>query len=341
MIVNTVKLVLSLCPLFPQGSLQRETLRQFVHFLPQLLHAQGLRSQDVESSSTLIAQGKWRQVWELALAQAARNQAKHERNPTTARPRSGDEKSKSALKWGNLAKACAIVCKEMTPACSDDTVDKLRALHPDLNLNNLPMLESLNAFWDSEDGQDLKNKWFTVTKVRKYFRNFKAIGAADIDGWCGREEARYLLMSNDAELHQLILDELVFPYIMGEFLTQFLPEIPGGLLFAFLKKNGGLRLLCGSLWRRCAARLVCDCTRDAAHKYFTTTYPNFMQCAGGLHDGATRCAQLLNMLHDLPMKTTILMISSFHQHRHRSGFSRNLPSGYLRHSHGQGYKVIR
>ena len=24
-----------------------------------------------------------------------------------------------------------------------------------------------------------------------------------------------------------------------------------------------------------------------------------MQCAGGLQDGATRCAQLLNMLHDL------------------------------------------
>ncbi len=108
-------------------------------------------------------------------------------------------------------------------------------------------------------------------------------------------------MNNDVELHQLILDELIFPYIMGGFLAQFLPEIAGGLLFAFLKKNGGLRpLLCGSLWRRCAARLVCDCTRDAAHKYFTTTYPNFMQCAGSLHDGATRCAQLLNMLHDLP-----------------------------------------
>ena len=27
-----------------------------------------------------------------------------------------------------------------------------------------------------------------------------------------------------------------------------------------------------------------------------------MQGAGGLQDGATRCAQLLNMLHDLPME---------------------------------------
>jgi hypothetical protein len=53
-------------------------------------------------------------------------------------------------------------------------------------------------------------------------------------------------------------------------------------------------------WRRCAARLINGYTRNAAHRYFTTTYPNFMQCAGGLEDGATRCAQLLNMLHDLP-----------------------------------------
>jgi hypothetical protein len=58
LIVNTTKLVLSLYPLFPPGSNERETLRQFVHFLPQLLHAARLRHQDVESSSALIAQGK-------------------------------------------------------------------------------------------------------------------------------------------------------------------------------------------------------------------------------------------------------------------------------------------
>ena len=29
----------------------------------------------------------------------------------------------------------------------------------------------------------------------------------------------------------------------------------------------------------CAARLINDYTRDVAHTYFTTTYPNFMQCA--------------------------------------------------------------
>jgi hypothetical protein len=119
----------------------------------------------------------------------------------------------------------------------------------------------------------------------------------DIDGWRGREHLLYLFTNNDTELRQLIIDELIFPHVMGE----FLPQLAGGLLFAFLKKDGGLRpLLCWSIWRRCAARVTSNCTRDAAHTYLTTSYPNFMQCAGGLQDGATRCAQLLNMLHDLP-----------------------------------------
>jgi hypothetical protein len=98
LITNTTKMVLSLCPLFPQGSNERETLRQFVHFLPQLLHAAGLRHQNVESSSALIAQGKWRQVWSMALARAANLQAKRERNPSTPRQRSATEKAKYAHK---------------------------------------------------------------------------------------------------------------------------------------------------------------------------------------------------------------------------------------------------
>jgi hypothetical protein len=37
------------------------------------------------SSSAMIAQGKWRQVWRMALARAANLQAKREQNPSTAR----------------------------------------------------------------------------------------------------------------------------------------------------------------------------------------------------------------------------------------------------------------
>jgi hypothetical protein len=59
-ICNATKLALSLCPLFPHGSEERAIMRQFVHFLPQLLHAAGLRHQDVEYCCAIFVQGKWR-----------------------------------------------------------------------------------------------------------------------------------------------------------------------------------------------------------------------------------------------------------------------------------------
>jgi hypothetical protein len=73
-------------------------------FLPQLLHAAGLRHQDVESSSVLIAQGKWTQVWSMALARAANLQANREKNPSTARQRFATEKAKYAPKCDTTGK---------------------------------------------------------------------------------------------------------------------------------------------------------------------------------------------------------------------------------------------
>ena len=113
--------------------------------------------------------------------------------------------------------------------------------------------------------------------------------------------------NNDTELHQLIIDELVFPYVMGEFLPLFQPQLAGGLLFAFLKIDGGLRpFLCGSIWRRCAARLTSDCTRDAARTYFTTTYPN--QVAYRIVPRDARSCLTCSMI--CPRTTKTLMILS-------------------------------
>ena len=113
---------------------------------------------------------------------------------------------------------------------------------------------------------------------------------------------------------------------MGDFLPQFLSERAGKLLFAFLKPDGDLRhRLCGTIWRQCVARLISDDTRHAAHKYLTTTYPNFMQCAGGLEHGA-RWAQLLNMLH-VPALQGVTSSAS------RSRRSRGSSAALLRLSH--------
>ena len=156
---------------------------------------------------------------------------------------------------GNLSEACKIVCQEQIAACNDDTIQQLRDLHPerslDLDLQHLPTPAELEDFWESEDGRAITNKWFSLAKIRKYFRTRPALGAADIDGWRGREHVSYLFQNNDHELHQLIIDELIMPYVLGTLHPNLLPEYAGGVLVAFLKPGGGIRpLVIGSIWRR-------------------------------------------------------------------------------------------
>jgi hypothetical protein len=278
LIVNTTKLVLSLCPLFGQGSNERATLRQFVHFLPRLLHTVGLRHQDVESSRVLIAQGKWRQVWRMALARTVNLQTKREKNPSTARQRSATEKAKCAHKCataGNVSKTCKIVCQEMIPACSDD-----------------------------QASQKFENI-FAIAK--RLVQQTSMTGAvASMFFICLRTMTRNCIISSSTISFSLMS--------WGNFSLFFCPNLRGAFCLRFSRKMAVFALFCvgQSVHRRQidphrrgrrplhAVRLTSECTRDAAHTYFNTTYPNFMQCAGGLQVGATRCAQLINMLHDLP-----------------------------------------
>jgi hypothetical protein len=102
------------------------------------------------------------------------------------RQRSTKEKAQYAHKCataGNVSKSCKIVSQEQIPACNDDTIHKLRDLHPErslgLNLDNLPSPEALDAFWDGEDGKVLWNKWFSVKKSSKIFSHAPS-------DWCSR-----------------------------------------------------------------------------------------------------------------------------------------------------------
>ena len=68
----------------------------------------------------------------------------------------------------------------------------------------------------------------------------------------------------------------------------------------FARTRGGL-LFAKGLWHSTSfVRFHLASMRSSAHKRLHAHHHIFMQCAGGLEDGATRCAQLLNMLHDLP-----------------------------------------
>jgi len=183
-----------------------------------------------------------------------------------------------------------------------------------------------------EEGKALRNKIFSVTKVGKYFRNCQALGATDIDGWRGREHILYLFTYNDTELHQLIIDELIFPFVMGEFLSLFLPELAGGLLFAFLKKDGGLRpLLCGSIWRRCelgSPAFVSETRPTHTSPPHTQILCN-AQVAYRMVPRDARSCLTCSMIRPRIIKTLMILSPSLSQHRHQGGFSGNVSSGLL------------
>ena len=85
-----------------------EDSRGFARYLPQLLHARGLRHQDVQHACSLLSQGKWRELWGLALDRAAAQRAKTEANPAVERQRPAKEKEAYAIKCatsGNVSKA--------------------------------------------------------------------------------------------------------------------------------------------------------------------------------------------------------------------------------------------
>ena len=67
-------------------------------------------------------------------------------------------------------------------------------------------------------------------------------------------------------------------------------------MFALEKASNSLRpIVIGSLWRRCVARLGVAEVRSNVATFFMSQYTNFIQF-GGESDGATRCAQVTQLL---------------------------------------------
>jgi hypothetical protein len=97
------------------------------------------------------------------------------------------------------------------------------------------------------------------------------------------------------QAHNLIRKRLILPYLTGSFHPSCIEEYVGGLLMALKKQDGGLRrILCEEIWRRCFARLAVNATpvRNAAAKFFTSAYDNFIPAAG-IRDAASHCAKIL------------------------------------------------
>ena len=161
----------------------------------------------------IFNQGKWEDLWKIALKAGERARARTAKNPGRNKAKSDEKKdtySQKCARAGNLSKAAKTLYKEDLPACTPDTVDKLRALHPegDLNYNKQfrPTCEQEAEFWESEDGKNLMLDALSLRETKVYFRKRPALGAPDPDGWRGREHASFFFQNDDADAQESSID---------------------------------------------------------------------------------------------------------------------------------------
>ena len=115
-----------------------------------------------------------------------------------------------------------------------------------------------------------------------------------------REHVAFLFSEEDEKFHNLIRKHMVMPFIVGDFFPGHREEVAGGKYFALVKPNAdGAPIpsagVIGSTWRRCSASRAVYESSSAVVDYLLGQYNNFLQFAGQ-KDGATRCAQLVQLL---------------------------------------------
>ncbi len=110
-------------------------------------------------------------LWKLALKAGERAKDCAVKNPRPSKGKSAEQKDKYSQKCaraGNLSKAAATLYKSSLPACSVDTVDKLRMLHPeklDYPKDSRPSLQQEAEFWEGEEGRNLLGDTFSIRNV--------------------------------------------------------------------------------------------------------------------------------------------------------------------------------
>ena len=101
--------------------------------LPQLF-VYGTRTEQVRRAVDLFNQGRWEDLWKLAIKAGERAKARTAKNPRQSKPKSDAKKdaySQKCARAGNLSKAAATLYKTSPPACNAETVERLRLLHPE------------------------------------------------------------------------------------------------------------------------------------------------------------------------------------------------------------------
>ena len=209
---------------------------------------------------------------------------------------------------GALKKANESITSELTPTSDPKNVADLEKLHPEpMHPDRDPvpdgyddsLMERYRAYWDTDEGRDHKQKHFSLKKMKTYFRTRSPLQSADADGWMSRElVAPMLAWDKDDEVATLILEELVLPFLTGDFHPDFMPEYAGSVLFALMKLDGKIRpISVGDLFRRCCASLAAASIREPVTRLFQSSYKNFIQFAS-ISDGVSFCAKSIIAWYD-------------------------------------------
>jgi len=190
-----------------------------------LLFAYGTRTEQVRRAVDLFNQGRWEDLWKHAIKAGEKAKARTAKNPRQSKPKSDAKKdaySQKCARAGNLSKAAATLYKISPPACNAETVERLRLLHPEGDLDypkdSRPSAQQEADFWESEVGTKLLTDVFSVRNVGAYFRSASPLGAPDPDGWRGREHISHLFLNDDTEAQERIIKHFIVPFAKGEFL---------------------------------------------------------------------------------------------------------------------------
>jgi len=174
-----------------------------------------------------------------------------------------------------------------------------------------PSAADMDALRQEDDWLHVAEEHFSVDNIRKKFAPSPPSSAQDADGWCSREHVAFLFSEDDEEFHNLIRKHMVMPFITGDFFPGHREEVVGGKYFALVKPNAGCApipnaggapvdadvrgIVISSTWRRCSASRAVAESSLAVADYLLGQYGNFLQFAGQ-KDGATRCAQIVQLL---------------------------------------------
>jgi hypothetical protein len=113
--------ILHMCKGFPAESDEVFILRNFAITLPQLLFVYGTRTEQGRRTVYLFNQGRWEDLWKLAIKAGERAKARDAKNQRQSKPKSDAQKdvySQRCARAGNLSKAAATLYKISPPACN-------------------------------------------------------------------------------------------------------------------------------------------------------------------------------------------------------------------------------